>query len=201
MFPAWQFLVKSHEGKKNVKPLGLGPVFIVLKVKNRHMNKISLFFAVCAFCFITADAQAQVRVTVNIGTQPEWGPTGYDRVDYYYLPDIETYYYVPQHQFIYLDAGRWVFAASLPARCSGYDLYRGYKVVINDPRPWMRHDVYRARYVQYRNCNDRQPVLRDRRHRDDDDQGDDGPGHGRGRGHAYGHYKNHDKHHGDDEDH
>ncbi len=178
--------------------------FLSLNISNVNclLKKLVLFAAVLMVSlFSIDDAKAQINLNINISQQPVWGPTGYDHVDYYYLPDIETYYYVPQHQFIYLDAGRWVFAASLPARCSGYDLYRGYKVVINDPRPWMRHDVYRARYVQYRNCNDRQPVLRDRRHRDDDDQGDDGPGHGRGRGHAYGHYKNHDKHHGDDEDH
>jgi len=179
--------------KKMPRPLGPIRVFIVLGVKNRHMSKISLLFAGCAFFLIATHAQAQVRITVNVGAQPEWGPTGYDRVDYYYLPDIETYYYVPRRQFIYLDGGRWVFATSLPARCSGYDLYRGYKVVVNEPRPWMRHNVYRARYVQYRNCYDRQPVLRDHRHRRDDD----GPGHGHGKGHAYGHYKNHGK---DDDD-
>jgi hypothetical protein len=142
--------------------------------------------------------QAQVSVSVNIGSQPEWGPTGYDRVDYYYLPDIETYYNVPQHQFIYLEAGKWIFAASLPGRCNGYDLYRGYKVVINDPRPWMRHNIYRDRYAQYRNCNGRQIVIRDHRH--DGDEDCPGPGHGHGNGHAYGHYKHHGKHHDDDDD-
>ena len=152
------------------------------------MKTLSLLLTSVGFCLFFNQAQAQVHVNVdiNIGSQPAWGPTGYDRVDYYYLPDIETYYSVPQHQFIYVDGGRWVFAASLPARCQNYDLYRGYKVVINDPRPWMRHDVYRARYAQYRECYDRQPVLRDQ-----DDQGEDGPGHGHGRGHAYGHYKHH----------
>lgn len=149
-------------------------------------NSLLQLLGAGALCMITADAQSQVQVSVNVnvGTQPEWGPTGYDRVDYYYLPAIETYYNVPQHQFIYLEAGRWVFAASLPSRCNGYDLYGGYKVVINEPRPWLHHDAYRSRYVEYRECRYRQPVLRDCRRGDDD-----GPGHGRGRGHAYGHYK------------
>ena len=152
------------------------------------MKNLIQLLGSCLFCTIITHAQAQVQVSVNVnvGNQPEWGPTGYDRVDYYYLPAIETYYYVPQHQFVYLDGGRWVFAASLPARCSGYDLYGGYKVVINEPRPWLHHDAYRTRYVQYRDCHYRQPVLRDCRHGDDD-----GPGHGHGRGHAYGHYKKH----------
>ncbi len=47
------------------------------------------------------------------------------------MPDIEAYYNVSQHQFVYLDDGRWIFAAALPERCRDYDLYRGYKVVIN----------------------------------------------------------------------
>lgn len=157
------------------------------------MKKLSLLLAIGALCLPIsyARAQVQVSVNVNVGVQPQWGPTGYDRVDYYYLPAIETYYNVPQHQFIYFEGGRWIFAASLPARCSNYDLYGGYKVVINEPRPWLHHDMYRTRYIQYRECQNRQPVLRDARRGDDD-----GPGHGHGKGHAYGHYK-HDK----DDDH
>jgi len=158
------------------------------------MTKISLglLFLLMVGLGNKAGAQVQIGVNVNIGTQPQWGPTGYDHVEYYYMPDIDAYYYVPRRQFIYIDGGRWVFAASLPARCGSYDLYRGYKVVINDPQPYLRHDVYRERYGRYRNCYDRQPALRECRDRRGDDD-DDGPGHGHGRGHAYGHYKHHDK--------
>ena len=150
-----------------------------------------------AFFFVTpSNAQVSVNVNVNVAAQPNWGPYGYDNVNYYYLPDIETYYYVPKHQFIYLNGGNWVFAASLPPRYNSYDLYRGYKVVINEPHPYMHHENYRVRYAHYREYYDHQPVLRD--HRDD----------GHGKGHAYGHYKNdkEDKHdkkdhgHGDHDD-
>ena len=34
--------------------------------------------------------QAQIKLSINIGSQPVWGPVGYHHVDYYYLPDIET---------------------------------------------------------------------------------------------------------------
>ena len=162
------------------------------------MKNLSKFLGSCALCMAFAHSQAQaqigVNVNVNVDAQPQWGPTGYDRVDYYYLPAIETYYNVPQHQFIYLEGGSWVFAASLPARCSDYDLYGAYKVVLNEPRPWLHHDVYRNRYVGYRGWHDRQATLRDWRRQDGDE---DGPGHGHGRGHAYGHYKDHG-HKGDD---
>ncbi len=157
--------------------------------------KMKIYFA--AFCLLTAssfvsqaDAQVSLSVSVNVASQPSWGPSGYDNVNYYYMPDIETYYYVPKHQFIYLNGGNWVFATTLPPRYHSYDLYRGYKVVINDPQPYMHHDHYRDRYAHYRAYYDHQPVLRDHR--------DDGPGNGHGKGHAYGHDKD-DKH--EDKDH
>jgi hypothetical protein len=91
------------------------------------MKKILLvgLLLVMVTTFNRAAAQVRVNVNVNIGSQPNWGPVGYDYVDYYYLPDIETYYYVPTRQFIYLSAGNWVFATSLPARYSSYNLYTG----------------------------------------------------------------------------
>jgi hypothetical protein len=166
------------------------------------MKKCFPVFCILTAIFLINHAQAQVNVSlnVNVATQPNWGPFGYDNVNYYYMPDIETYYYVPKHQFIYLNEGNWVFATSLPSRYHSYDLYRGYKVVINDPRPYLHHDIYKPRYSHYREYYDHQPVLRDHR--------DDGLGNGHGKGHAYGHYKNdkEDKHdkkdhgHGDQDD-
>lgn len=108
-------------------------------------------------------AKAQVSVNVNIGAQPQWGPAGYNRVDYYYLPDVESYYYVPTRQFIYLNAGRWVFAASLPSRYRGYDLYSGYKVVCNRPDAYRYYDRDRVEYARYRNWRgERQVIIRDK---------------------------------------
>lgn len=80
------------------------------------MKKL-IFLSLFAFVLVTSvTSKAQVSVNVNIGLQPDWGSVGYDRVDYYYLPDIETYYYVPKKQYIYLDGGRWVFRSALPGR-------------------------------------------------------------------------------------
>jgi len=107
-------------------------------------------------------AAAQVSVNINIGSQPVWGPVGYDYVEYYYLPDIDMYYHVPTQQYVYLVNGRWVFSRILPPYYSNYDFYRGYKVVINEPRPYMYHDRYRANYAQYRGRMG-QPVIRDSR--------------------------------------
>ena len=73
------------------------------------MKKIFLFLTIVAGSIICTPALAQVRVNINIGSQPVWGPVGYDHVDYYYLPDIETYYYVPARQFVYFNNGRWIY--------------------------------------------------------------------------------------------
>lgn len=110
--------------------------------------------------FHKADAQVRVNVDVNIGSQPVWGPVGYDHVDYYYMPDIDAYYYVPSRQFIYPEGPRWVWARSLPSRYRGYDLYHGYKVVINEPRPYLHHNTYKVKYAGYRNRHD-QVIIRD----------------------------------------
>lgn len=101
-------------------------------------------------------AAAQVRINVNIGSQPLWGPTGYDYVNYYYLPDVECYYDVPRRQFIYMEGNRWHFSASLPSRYRGYDLYNGYKVVVGSYRNFSHDRVY---YSKYRNVRS-QPVIR-----------------------------------------
>ena len=131
-------------------------------------------------------AHAQVRVNINIGSQPEWGPVGYNHVDYYYMPDMDVYYYVPQRQFIYLQGNNWVFGASLPARYRDYDLYGCYKVVVNEPRPYLRNDYYRTRYGGYRGRRG-QVIIRDRWERHDN-------------GNHYG-WRNQDKHGGRDHGH
>src|ERR1041384_4498922 len=121
------------------------------------MKKLILATVIVAAAMLPvnkSDAQVRLNLSVNIGSQPVWGPVGYSHVDYYYLPDIEAYYYVPRRQFIYFSNGRWIFSYSLPPRYSDYDLYSGYKVVINEPRPYMHFDRDRMQYGRYRNYHD-----------------------------------------------
>ena len=101
-------------------------------------------------------ASAQVSVHINIGSQPIWGPTGYDYASYYYLPDVDAYYDISAQLFYYQYRGGWESAPYLPGRYRNYDLYNGYKVVINEPRPWMHADMYRRQYSGYRGRHPRQ---------------------------------------------
>lgn len=123
------------------------------------MKKIIL----CGALFLSAiafnNAKSQVSINVNIGSQPAWGPAGYDYVEYYYLPDIETYYYVPTRQYVYLSGNNWVFSRSLPARYSNYDVYSGYKVVINEPKAYTHYKRDKIKYAGYRN-NHSQVIIR-----------------------------------------
>lgn len=105
-------------------------------------------------------AQISFHVGIGISDQPVWGPAGYDEAQYYYLPDIDTYYYIPQHRFYYQARGRWISSSHLPSRYRDYDLYNGYKVVLNEDRPYMHDQEYREKYNSYRDRHDQQ-VIRD----------------------------------------
>lgn len=124
------------------------------------MKKLLLVIAFFSGIIITQSTRAQVHLNVNIGSQPVWGPVGYDYVDYYYLPDIETYYYVPRRQFIYLNNGQWVFVSALPARYRSYNFYNGYKVVINEPRAYLKFSTHKVFYAKYKGGNRKQVIIR-----------------------------------------
>ncbi|TWI80184.1 hypothetical protein IQ13_2854 [Lacibacter cauensis] len=118
-----------------------------------------LIMAVLFLCGTVTAEKTTAQVNINIGLQPAWGPAGYDYVEYYYLPDIETYYYVPRRQFIYLNNGRWIYSAGLPSRYRTYNLYNGYKVVVNAPKPYLRHASYKVKYAKYKGNNGKQLAL------------------------------------------
>lgn len=123
------------------------------------MKKIILCAAIIISAAALNNTSAQVRLNVNIGSQPDWGPVGYDHADYYYIPDIQTYYYVPTRKFIYLSADRWVFSYNLPNAYRNYDLYTGYKVVVNEPRAYKNYQTHRTQYSRYKG-NRSQVIIR-----------------------------------------
>lgn len=130
------------------------------------------------FLFIT-NSQAQVSVNVNIGTPPIWAPVERVETQYYYLPEIDTYYDVPAERFIYVRNGNWIRSERLPARYSNYNLRGGKVVYLTDYRgnsPYVYHNQHRTKYVTtvYRQPN-RVVYVKEK-------------GHGKK-------YKNKDKHH------
>ena len=139
---------------------------------------------------ISGQSQAQVRVNVNIGNQPDWGPTGYDHVDYYYFPDLDVYYQVPRHVFVYFDGGAWVTASRLPAKFGRPDFYSLYKVVVNKPHPYRDADFYRRTYGHQGGNRTSQVVIGDshddrykNHYHDEYDRGHGNGDHKKDRGH------------------
>jgi hypothetical protein len=124
------------------------------------MKKILIIAALVLSNFLCGTTYAQVSFRVNISNQPIWGPVGYDHVEYYYLPDIDAYYYVPRHRYYFMENGNWRSGSSLPPRYREYDIYNGRKVVVNEPKPYLRHNEYKARYASS-NEHAIQPSIRD----------------------------------------
>jgi len=122
------------------------------------MKKLIFIIAVCAICMSGSTAFAQFSVRVNFTSQPIWGPVGYDYVEYYYLPDIQVYYYVPSHRYVYMERGRWVSHSYLPQRYRNYDVYHARKVVINESRPYLHHDTYRERYSRSNDYSNQESI-------------------------------------------
>jgi len=126
------------------------------------MKKITFITALLlsSLLYKTSTAQVHINYRENIREQPVWGPVGYDHVEYYYMPDIDAYYYVPSRQYIYQERGRWVFASSLPHRYRNYNVYTGYKVVVNEQRPYRNAGNYRTMFAPYKGRSN-QAIIRD----------------------------------------
>lgn len=136
--------------------------YLILKI----MKKVILIFSILAVTFISASniSAQHVSININIGSQPAWGPVGYDYVDYYYIPDINVYYIVNSHMYVYPDRGRWIQARYLPNRYRHYDLYNMYKVILvgGPHNPWIHNKNHYKQYNRYRGYRG-QSVIRDSR--------------------------------------
>jgi hypothetical protein len=114
------------------------------------MKKLKLI-ALGIFLFVSSLTQAQVSVNVNLGAPPAWGPVGYSNVQYYYLPDVQAYYDIPASQFIYIQNGNWHRSKYLPGPYRSYNLYNGYKVVLNDyhgSKPYANFNSHKVKYYK-----------------------------------------------------
>lgn len=142
----------------------LGTVVLTLIHINQNLKDMKRIIVTAVAILLLAagyETQAQVSVSVNISSQPLWGPIGYSHVEYYYLPQYEVYYSVPKAQFVYLDGGNWIFASALPARFGTINYYNTYKVVINQPTPYLYYKTHKVKYAKYKGSSYKQVVIRD----------------------------------------
>lgn len=104
-------------------------------------------------------AKAQVSIQINLNHQPAWGPSGYDRADFYYFPDLNIYYDVNNSLFYYFSGSRWISNHYLPSRYDKYDFYQLHKVVMNNgPRPWLRNRNHKKEYMKFRGDRNQTPI-------------------------------------------
>jgi len=114
------------------------------------MKKLFILSAILGIVVLTSNqSNAQVSINVNIGSQPAWIPAGYQDVNYYYLPEVQSYYCVPQRQFVYLSGDRWTRSRYLPARYRGYNLNHGRKIVVYGDNPYRSYNNHRVRYASH----------------------------------------------------
>lgn len=123
------------------------------------MKRVTVLTVLLIGLLISNQSTAQLNVNVNVGSQPVWGPVGYDYVDYYYMPEMDVYYSVPKKQYVYPEGNNWVFASKLPARYNSYNVYNTYKAVVNEPTPYLRNNVYKVKYAKFK--GQKQVVIRD----------------------------------------
>jgi hypothetical protein len=128
------------------------------------MKKIALIsaIAISSLLYNTANAQIRIRLGLNFAPRPVYvparvvvqdqpvaytEPTNYDGdEDYYYLPDVDSYYSVTDQCYYYNDGGNWVSAAYLPGAYHDYDWRSARRFEVRAARPFMHNDYYRTRY-------------------------------------------------------
>lgn len=80
---------------------------------------------------------------------PEWAPAEAPATaKYYYFPDYEVYYNVPQRSWVYFDGSIWVTSAVRPTWCAHIDLFNAHIVWLDyfGPSPWIYHFAYHKKF-------------------------------------------------------
>ncbi|MBS1529998.1 MAG: hypothetical protein JSU01_06805 [Bacteroidetes bacterium] len=123
------------------------------------MKRLLLISAIAmsGILYNTADAQIRFhagirfdlpRVAVAVQAPVVYNePVNYDGdEDYYYLPDVDAYYSVPDQCYYYNDGGAWVSASYLPGAYRDYDWRSVRHYEVRAPRPYKHDDFYRAKF-------------------------------------------------------
>ncbi|GIZ08262.1 hypothetical protein [Flavobacterium sp. UMI-01] len=91
----------------------------------------------------TSAIQAQVSVSLNIGTRPVWAPAaGYAAVDFYYVPEVQAYYDTHASVFVYLNGNNWVRSRYLPTHYRNVNLNHCHKVALSGYRGYRPYEYY-----------------------------------------------------------
>jgi hypothetical protein len=103
--------------------------------------------AIGIILLVSSSIQAQVSVNLNIGTAPSWGLWMHKQNTI--ICQMFKLIMTLELQFVYFGNNRWVRSRYLPRQYRNYDLYNGYKVVLNGyhgNRPYAHYRNHRQRY-------------------------------------------------------
>lgn len=109
------------------------------------MKATKLIFTFVAILF----TYALLAQDKNPVLPPPWGPAGYSDVRYYYLPDVESYYDIYAEQFVCYIDGEWLHRKRLLSPNKNYDLYDGYKIVMEDYKGSAPYKFYEDQKIKY----------------------------------------------------
>ena len=138
-------MINRHSSCRRIKNSCNRYCFIFRSFLMKPLVKFAGAALLVAFTLLAApNAQAQVRVNVNIGA-PGWGPQVPYGTQYYYIPEIDGYYDLYAQQYLVYDDGYWVTVPEL----YGYDPYQFHPVAIayRGREPWCQRDYYHQRYA------------------------------------------------------
>jgi hypothetical protein len=124
------------------------------------MKSFRLFLVVASISIFNF-AQSQIDVNINLGKPPVWGPV-VTTEEYYFLPDINSYYDIRQSQFIYLNNGVWIRNKSLPKRFRSYNLNAGNVIIIDDYRgrsPYSKYKFHKTKYFKENKKSDKVLII------------------------------------------
>lgn len=110
----------------------------------------------------STSSKAQLSVNVNIGApavvvrSAAWVPQNHVGVDFYYLPEIESYYDINAGLYVYLNNGNWCRTRYVPVQYRDYDLVHARRIALSGyrgNRPYAYYNNHNVRYYDNRNYN------------------------------------------------
>lgn len=145
---------------------------------NHFKTKVILTFTFM-FLFVFQGIAQRVSVNINVNSRPqvyEKHYKVYEAPNYYYYPEIESYFDVSSSVFIYFEGENWIRSRHLPRYYHNYDISQGYKVVIDYHGRHPYHHFYthkkkyrskRYDYCYEQNYKHKYHKKKNKRHHDD----------------------------------
>ena len=141
---------------------------------------LSLFLGIATIAMVNT-SKAQVSVNINIGSQPEWGPSGYNYAEYYIVLAL-----------LFL-ASRFLLTTFV-AHVNGSDKNKRRIAIVGYNEVGIRLEKYfnehKVKYARYKNYNNHQVIIKNKHdngnHNGQYKKNGNGKGNNKGKGKGHG---------------